>query len=322
MSLAGRHQLDGDEAVRSTNDDASTCKRFAVQLGYWSDPYIPLLVRGAERKTPEINRGYFARVASITSLVHKFILAMNSNCQIVNFGAGFDTLFWKLKDAGLSVKRFIELDFPNVTSRKCHYIKNSSRLMEALNSEDGEVRYNTNELHSGVYHLASADLRKLPEVEAKLIECSIDFNLPTLFLFECVLVYMPIHQSAALLQFIAEKFSTTLCVNYEQVNMTDRFGDVMLTNLKARGCSLAGVEACTSLKTQEDRFIENGWDGAQCLEMIQVYHSVLPRSEIHRIEKIEFLDEMELLDQLLHHYCLCVAWKDCLDFKLNLLTIH
>jgi len=74
MSLAGRHQLDGDEAVRSTNDDASTCKRFAVQLGYWSDPYIPLLVRGAERKTPEINRGYFARVASITSLVHKFIL--------------------------------------------------------------------------------------------------------------------------------------------------------------------------------------------------------------------------------------------------------
>ena len=35
--------------------------------------------------------------------------------------------------------------------------------------------------------------------------------------------------------------------------MTDRFGDVMLTNLKARGCSLAGVEACTSLKTQEDR---------------------------------------------------------------------
>lgn len=74
MSLTGRHQLDGDEAVRSTNDDASTCKRFAVQLGYWSDPYIPLLVRGAERKTPEINRGYFARVASITSLVQKFIL--------------------------------------------------------------------------------------------------------------------------------------------------------------------------------------------------------------------------------------------------------
>ena len=35
--------------------------------------------------------------------------------------------------------------------------------------------------------------------------------------------------------------------------MLDRFGEVMLTNLKARGCPLAGVDACVSLKTQEDR---------------------------------------------------------------------
>jgi len=27
-----KYNLDGDEAVRSTNDDASTCKRFAVQM--------------------------------------------------------------------------------------------------------------------------------------------------------------------------------------------------------------------------------------------------------------------------------------------------
>jgi len=68
-----RHNLDGDEAVRSTNDDASHCKRFAVHLGYWSDPYLPLLVRNTERKTPEINRGYFARVSVITNMVEKFI---------------------------------------------------------------------------------------------------------------------------------------------------------------------------------------------------------------------------------------------------------
>ena len=70
------------------------------------------------------------------------------------------------------------------------------------------------------------------------------------------------------------------------------------------------------------RFTGNGWDGAQALEMNQVYHYVIPSSETQRIEKIEFLDERELLDQLLHHYCICVAWKDCLDLKLNLLTIH
>uniref|UniRef100_A0A9N6WS37 [phosphatase 2A protein]-leucine-carboxy methyltransferase n=1 Tax=Alona affinis TaxID=381656 RepID=A0A9N6WS37_9CRUS len=216
---SGNRQLDGDEAVRSTNDDASTCKRFAVQLGYWSDPYLPLMVKGAERKTPEINRGYFARVAGITTLVHKFIKAMNGDCQVVNFGAGFDTLFWKLQDAGLRVKKFVELDFPNVTSRKCHYIKNSPKLMQALQTEDGdEVRYNSSDLHSDVYHLVSADLRKLAEVEAKLVESSIEFGRPTLFLFECVLVYMPLQLSNVLLQFIANKFTTTFCINYEQVH--------------------------------------------------------------------------------------------------------
>nr|CAG4651099.1 EOG090X08O3 [Simocephalus serrulatus] len=317
-----RQSLDGDEAVRSTNDDASICKRFAVHLGYWSDPYLPLLVRNTERKTPEINRGYFARVMGITNLIQKFIKAMNGNCQIVSFGAGFDTLFWKLLDAGLPVKKFVEVDFANVTSRKCHYIKNNSKLMQSLHSDDEEIRYSTSELHSGVYHLVAADLRKLSEVEAKLVACSLEFSVPTLFLFECVLVYMPMQCSHALLQFIADKFSTTFCINYEQVNMTDRFGDVMLSNLKSRGCTLAGVEACSSLKTQEDRFILNGWDGAQALEMNQVYHTLISPSEIHRIEKIEFLDEKELLDQLFHHYCICVAWKDSLDFKLNLLTIH
>nr|CAG4649455.1 EOG090X08O3 [Scapholeberis mucronata] len=317
-----RQNLDGDEAVRSTNDDASTCKRFAVQLGYWSDPYLPLLVRSAERKTPEINRGYFARVTGITNIIHKFIKYMKGNCQIVNFGAGFDTLYWKLLDANLPVQKFVEIDFPNVTSRKSHYIKNSSKLIQALRTDDAEIRYSSSELHSGVYHLTSADLRKLTEVESKLVECAIDYNVPTLFVFECVLVYMPVQSSHSLLKFIADKFSTTFCINYEQVNMLDRFGDIMLSNLKSRGCTLAGVEACLSLKTQEDRFILNGWDGAQALEMNQVYYNLISPSEIERIEKIEFLDEKELLDQLFHHYCICVAWKDSLDFKLNLLTIH
>lgn len=71
--MSNKQRFDEDEAVRSTNDDASTCKRFAVQLGYWADPYLPHLVRGTERKTPEINRGYFARVTAISILVRKFV---------------------------------------------------------------------------------------------------------------------------------------------------------------------------------------------------------------------------------------------------------
>lgn len=36
--------------------------------------------------------------------------------------------------------------------------------------------------------------------------------------------------------------------------MTDRFGEVMIQNLKGRGCSLAGVDHCKSLCTQKARY--------------------------------------------------------------------
>ena len=63
----------GDEAVIATNDDSSCCKRYAVGLGYYEDPFIRYFVRSTDRKAPEINRGYFARTIAIQILVEKFI---------------------------------------------------------------------------------------------------------------------------------------------------------------------------------------------------------------------------------------------------------
>lgn len=62
-----------DEAVQATNDDASECKRCAVQLGYWQDPYIQLFIKATERKAPEINRGYYARTMGVWYLLEKFL---------------------------------------------------------------------------------------------------------------------------------------------------------------------------------------------------------------------------------------------------------
>ena len=35
--------------------------------------------------------------------------------------------------------------------------------------------------------------------------------------------------------------------------MSDRFGEVMAKNLRERGCTLAGLEACKNLDTQKQR---------------------------------------------------------------------
>ena len=62
-----------NEGVQATNDDASECKRCAVNLGYWEDRYISLFVRAGERKTPEINRGYYARTKGVEMFIDKFL---------------------------------------------------------------------------------------------------------------------------------------------------------------------------------------------------------------------------------------------------------
>ncbi|KAG8335455.1 Leucine carboxyl methyltransferase 1 [Homalodisca vitripennis] len=265
--------MEVDEAVQATNDDASECKRCAVQLGYWEDRYIHHLVRGRERKAPEINRGYFARIKGVEMLLTKVLKKTGRNCQIINLGAGFDTTYWRLKDMGYNVVNFTELDFPSVTSKKCFYIKRNKALLDEIYVEgeewysvtefhtrnyhvvDGEVRLSATDLHASNYHVVGVDLRNLIEVQQKLSQSEITFDVPTVFIAECVLVYIETALVNQLLSWIVSAFPTAFFINYEQVNMGDKFGEVMLNNLRARGCPLAGADACHSLDTQMHRLV-------------------------------------------------------------------
>lgn len=71
-----------DESVQATNDDASECKRSAIKLGYWKDDYIGHFIKSTERKAPEINRGYFARVKGVEILIEKF-LQVSESCHLL-----------------------------------------------------------------------------------------------------------------------------------------------------------------------------------------------------------------------------------------------
>lgn len=70
-----RQQIDfsRDEAVMTTNDDATMSKRYAISLGYWNDPYVSLFCKQMVKKTPEISRGYFARVNAVRKLLEMFV---------------------------------------------------------------------------------------------------------------------------------------------------------------------------------------------------------------------------------------------------------
>uniref|UniRef100_UPI00358F4CDA leucine carboxyl methyltransferase 1 isoform X2 n=1 Tax=Myxine glutinosa TaxID=7769 RepID=UPI00358F4CDA len=302
----------GDEAVRATCNDASMCKWYAVQRGYWTDPYICLLVQQrAERKTPEINRGYYARVRGMWELLTAFLHKAGTECQVIGLGAGFDTTFWRLKDQNLLPRKYFEIDFPTITARKLSIIRSKQQLANPLleTHSSGNLNLDRSDLDTDRYALVGADLREPAVVEEKLRRCGLNPKLPTVLLAECVLVYMAPSQSCQLLRWAADTFQTALFLSYEQVNLGDRFGQVMIENLRQRHCFLAGAMVCHSFKTQVKRYLDSNWPQANALDMRDVYRR-LPKDDVKRIEALEFLDEGELLQQLLQHYCISWAWKD------------
>ncbi|CAB1338279.1 unnamed protein product [Coregonus sp. 'balchen'] len=290
-----------DEAVRSTCDDATTCKRYATSKGYWTDPYVQYFVR-----------------SGMNHLLDAFLRKTECDCQIVNLGAGLDTTFWRLKDENLMPRKYFEVDFPMIAARKIHNIKTKPPLSKPLietHSTDS-LLLDGHSLDSDRYCIIGADLRDIPGLDDKLKKFHLNPELPTLFLSECVLVYMTPDQSSKLVNWASDTFHTAMFVNYEQLNMMDRFGQVMIENLQRRQCNLAGVEVCQSLESQKERFLKTGWENADALDMMTVY-SVIPQDDVARIERLEFLDEKELLQQLLQHYSICWATKDKLKLGLS-----
>jgi len=308
--------MNGDEGVQSTNDDATACKRSAVNLGYWVDPFIDFVAKKGDRRAPEIHLGYYARVQGFRFLIDKFIDACDTKVQMINLGAGFDTLFWRLRQEDKPVNNFIEVDFCGVTARKCHLIKRHKQLLTQVADSEGEVKISKTDLHGNRYHLVAADFSDVSRLREKLEESEVDYQCPTLVLAECALVYADSKKVEEMLSWLSSAFTSITFINYEQFNMNDKFGSVMLENLLSRGCQLAGVAACKDTQSQISRFTRNGWQSATCWNMNQVY-SLLPQAEITRVERLEGLDEKELLRQLFDHYCFTVARKNSPNFNFD-----
>jgi O-methyltransferase involved in polyketide biosynthesis len=80
-------------------------------------------------------------------------------------------------------------------------------------------------------------------MQASLGAAGIDPNTATLFLSECVLVYLEPEESCALIAWAARAFPRSVFATYEQIRPHDSFGQVMARNLAERGYSLRGLAA-------------------------------------------------------------------------------
>ncbi|XP_058086786.1 leucine carboxyl methyltransferase 1 homolog isoform X7 [Magnolia sinica] len=137
MSKLASDSHSSTAAVQATNDDASASKLSCVNKGYMKDSYIHFFVRRPVKRSPIINRGYYARWAALRKLLLQFLKSerhgedRNIKKQILSLGAGFDTTYFQLQEEGIAPHLYVELDFKEVTSKKAALI-DSSQLKDKV----------------------------------------------------------------------------------------------------------------------------------------------------------------------------------------------
>ncbi|KZS87292.1 leucine carboxyl methyltransferase [Sistotremastrum niveocremeum HHB9708] len=305
---------DADAAIRSTDTDASQSRLSAVRRDYLKDPFIHLLVpraHSAPPRPPLINIGTYVRAEAIDKLVYRWLnlrVTDNRKKQVVSLGAGSDTRFWRIASSSCKERlaRYVEIDFPEVTGKKAMSIRKHKELSILL-GENVKIIAGGTGLSAEVYHLEPIDLRLPPESTLGVLVQNgvLDPTLPTLFIAECVFVYLRPSVSHGIVSW----FTSTITggcsgLIYEMFGLNDSFGRVMKENLRARNIEIPGVEESSALEAQLQRLFNGGIQSAQAMTLRTVRQKCISEEELSRISRLEMLDEVEELDLVLSHYVL------------------
>ncbi|KAM5235315.1 tRNA wybutosine-synthesizing protein 4 [Ctenodactylus gundi] len=300
-------------AVQGTNDSSALSKSSLAARGYVRDPFAALLVPGCARRAPLIHRGYYVRARAVRHCVRAFLrgacaLPGAPGAQILSLGAGSDSLYFRLKAAGLLARAGVwEVDFPDVARRKAERIGETPELCALTGpfqrGDPGAALC----LESADYRLLGLDLRQLPLLDATLTSAGLDAAAPTLMLAEAVLTYLPPESAEALIAWAAQRFSRALFVIYEQMKPQDAFGQFMLRHFQQLNSPLHGLDRFPDVESQRLRFLQAGWTACRAMDMNEFYRCFLLAEERQRVENLEPFDEFEEWHLKCAHYFILTA---------------
>ena len=105
----------------------------------------------------------------------------------------------------------MDVDLPEVAASKCAIVRKSKILLEGVAEGDGEVHLpNTTDLHGTDYHIVACDFTNTANLETKLAACNWNYTLPTVFVSECVFVYLNSTKVTEFLKWIKQKFTRSV----------------------------------------------------------------------------------------------------------------
>jgi hypothetical protein len=298
--------------------------------------------------------------------------------QVVILGSGRDTAYLRHRFGRKKKKeeggddddtghenddvRWFEVDHPSMIEQKAHIwlprcvpnghdyvcITRKHKRDENVKGSDGDLSYSIvispREAplpSSSDYHLVGHDLRTSPESLFQKLshpEHGYDESSPTLFVLECVLMYLPEPSVSDLLSRIAasptsstSRSSFVAVAIYDPIPGHDRFGQLMIENLKRAGVLSSGsvgrrggddkhkhdnqnpglmsLEKTRTLMDQLTRLVRTcGFDVSVGCDMVDAYdHGVILPEDRERAMRCEALDELEEFTLMMRHYCLLMG---------------
>ena len=300
-----------DKAIQQTDQDASSSRASAVALGYLEDPFVEVFLppgENAPKRFPIINRGTYVRTRAIDELTRRFLRRDDgTRKQVVSLGAGSDTRFFRFvtaqADFAPSGLEYHELDFAANVAEKRRIIAASTDLSACITRAQRADIF---------YRLHAIDLRDIPTTSPPEIP-DFDPALPTLLLSECCLCYLSPDVAEGVLRYFVDRVRSSLAlVLYEPIQPADAFGRTMVANLASRGIHLRTLQRFASSDAQRVRLREAGLtDGQGARDVRQLWESEewVGSEERERVERLEWLDEVEEWNLLASHYCVAWGWK-------------
>jgi len=277
-------------SVEDTAMDAANAKYSAVSRGYYVDKFIDYFVPDRIRQLPPMNLGYYVRTLSMYKAIEKFHQLHGDNIQVVILGCGYDTLFWRLRENGVCVKKWFDIDMPHVVSKKKEIVKND--VFQPLDN----------------YCLFVCDLSNPENFKAVMSQHGFE-DIPTIFVDECTLIYVE-PKSVDEIIYFAGHLTSSAFISYGMIKPDDNFGKLMVKNFQSFGAPLKGIFNYPSIQSHKQRFQNGGFANVISMDLNETMRTVIIRAEYQRIMRIEMQDDPEELSFVLAHYVLAIAGSD------------
>lgn len=155
------------------------------------------------------------------------------------------------------------------------------------------------------YSVHAIDLRNLPEDPPWL-----DTEAPTLIISECCLIYLSPEAADDVLSYFSGRLANAplAMAIYEPFRPNDPFGQTMIRNLMTRGIVLKTIEKYADLERQKGRLKGIGME-ARAKDCEEIWRGWVGREEKDRVDRLEWMDEVEEFVLLVRHYVVAWGWR-------------